>query len=61
MRRLAFISLEFSAATFSGNGVYARSQVRVSYVVRPDETCNLACRQWFFDWLAGQELVQAAM
>ncbi|DBA96974.1 hypothetical protein WJX77_003885 [Trebouxia sp. C0004] len=28
MRRLVFISLEFSAATFSGNGVYARSQVR---------------------------------
>lgn len=28
MRRLVVISLEFSAATFSGNGIYARSQVR---------------------------------
>lgn len=28
MSRLLFISLEFSAGTFSGNGVYARSQVR---------------------------------
>jgi hypothetical protein len=27
-RRILFISLEFSAATFSGNGIYARSQVR---------------------------------
>jgi len=27
-RRILFISLEFSAASFSGNGVYARSQVR---------------------------------
>ncbi len=46
MRRLVFISLEFSAATFSGNGVYARSQVRVCYVVRSAEMCNLAGRQW---------------
>ncbi len=46
MRRLVFISLEFSAATFSGNGVYARSQVGVSYVVQSAEMCNLAGRQW---------------
>ena len=26
--KLLFISLEFSARTFSGNGIYARSQVR---------------------------------
>lgn len=26
--KLLFISLEFSASTFSGNGIYARSQVR---------------------------------
>ena len=46
MRRLVFISLEFSAATFSGNGVYARSQVPVVYFVRSAERCELACRQW---------------
>ncbi|KAF5842642.1 hypothetical protein DUNSADRAFT_6112 [Dunaliella salina] len=28
MHRILFITLEFSAATFSGNGVYAQSQVR---------------------------------
>ena len=30
MRRLVFISLEFSAGTFSGNGVYASSQAGLS-------------------------------
>ena len=30
MRRLVVISLEFSAGTFSGNGIYARSQARLS-------------------------------
>ena len=28
LMKLLFISLEFSASTFSGNGIYARSQVR---------------------------------
>ena len=32
MRRLVFISLEFSAGTFSGNGVYARSQACRDFV-----------------------------
>ena len=41
MRRLVFISLEFSAGTFSGNGVYARSQAsrplaRAVFAVSPD-------------------------
>ena len=60
MRRLVFISLEFSAATFSGNGVYARSQVRVSYVARSAELYNLACRHRLVSW-AGQEFVQTAL
>lgn len=33
MHHLVFISLEFSAATFSGNGVYARSQAGASRVM----------------------------
>jgi hypothetical protein len=28
MLRIVFLTLEFSASTFSGNGIYAQSQVR---------------------------------
>lgn len=50
MHRLMFISLEFSAGTFSGNGVYARSQAGDPSVLTSvtDETvpCQMvACLQ----------------
>lgn len=44
MHRLMFVSLEFSAGTFSGNGVYARSQAGASCVVRSIIAISLPCQ-----------------
>lgn len=52
--RILFLSLEFSSATFSGNGIYAISQVRALSAIgndvmvisgKPDESVDAASNQ----------------
>lgn len=63
MHRIVFISLEFSAGTFSGNGVYARSQASDIVIdgLRHNVDPNCAVTSTVFCMYTGTKLVPAEL